>query len=91
MTTLAAGLEIATNLSGMRQSSVRVAADISHAIRGRDDEAARRWEEFQRGGAGAAGDAVEGVIFASPMSWVTHGRYAAVAQRRHAPARCPSR
>ena len=29
-------------------SSVRVTADVySHAIRGQDDEAARRWEEFQ--------------------------------------------
>jgi len=32
------------------QSSVRETADAySHAIRGRDDEAARRWEEFQGG------------------------------------------
>jgi hypothetical protein len=31
-----------------RGSSFRVTADVySHTIRGRDDEAAKRWEEFQ--------------------------------------------
>ena len=30
-------------------SSVRVTVDVyAHALRGQDDEAARRWEEFQR-------------------------------------------
>jgi integrase len=34
-------------------SSVRTTADIyAHAIRGQDDEAAERWDEFQRRGTG---------------------------------------
>jgi integrase len=42
-------MEITTVSERLGHSSVRVTADIySHAIRGRDDEAARRWEEFQR-------------------------------------------
>ena len=46
---LAAGMEITTVSERLGHSSVRVTADIySHAIRGRDDEAARRWEEFQQ-------------------------------------------
>jgi integrase len=45
---LAAGMEITAVSVRLGHSSVRVTADVySHAIRGRDDEAARRWEEFQ--------------------------------------------
>jgi integrase len=45
---LAAGMEITAVSERVGHSSVRVTADVySHAIRGRDDEAARRWEEFQ--------------------------------------------
>ena len=47
---LAAGMEITAVSARLGHSSVRVTADVySHAIRGRDDEAARRWEEFQGG------------------------------------------
>jgi len=46
---LAAGMEITAVSERLGHSSVRVTADIySHAIRGRDDEAARSWDEFQR-------------------------------------------
>ena len=46
---LAAGMEITAVSERLGHSSVRVTADVySHAIRGRDDEAARRWEEFQK-------------------------------------------
>lgn len=46
---LAAGMEITAVSERLGHSSPRVTADVySHAIRGRDDEAARRWEEFQR-------------------------------------------
>jgi integrase len=42
-------MEITAVSERLGHSSVRVTADIySHAIRGRDDEAARRWDEFQR-------------------------------------------
>ena len=45
---LAAGMEITAVSERLGHSSVRVTEDIySHAIRGRDDEAAGRWEEFQ--------------------------------------------
>ena len=45
---LAAGMEITAVSERLGHSSVRVTADVySHAICGRDDEAARRWEEFQ--------------------------------------------
>ncbi|MBI3666792.1 MAG: site-specific integrase [Acidobacteria bacterium] len=46
---LAAGMDLPVVSERLGHSSVRVTADVySHAIRGRDDEAARRWEEFQR-------------------------------------------
>jgi site-specific recombinase XerD len=46
---LAAGMDLPVVSERLGHSSVRVTADIySHAIRGRDDEAARLWEEFQR-------------------------------------------
>jgi integrase len=42
------GMEITAVSERLGHSSVRVTADVySHAIRGRDDEAARRWEAFQ--------------------------------------------
>jgi integrase len=45
---LADGVDLATVSERLGHSSVRVTADIySHALRGRDDEAARRWEQFQ--------------------------------------------
>src|SRR5262249_23923241 len=45
---LTTGMEITAVPERLGHSSVRVTADVySHAIRGRDDEAARRWEEFQ--------------------------------------------
>lgn len=46
---LAAGVPLPAVSERLGHSSVRVTADVySHAIRGQDDEAARRWEEFQR-------------------------------------------
>ena len=46
---LAAGMEITAVSERLGHSSIRVTADVySHAIRGRDDEAARCWDEFQR-------------------------------------------
>jgi len=46
---LAAGMEITAVSERLGHSSVRVRADVSsHAIRGRDDEAAKRWEDFQQ-------------------------------------------
>ena len=45
---LADGVDLATVSERLGHSSVRVTAEIySHALRGRDDEAARRWEQFQ--------------------------------------------
>lgn len=52
---LANGMDLATVSERLGHSSVRVTADVySHAIRGRDQEAARSWDEFMRlqGGAG---------------------------------------
>jgi integrase len=45
---LADGVDLATVSERLGHSSVRVTAEIySHALRGRDDDAARRWERFQ--------------------------------------------
>ena len=45
---LAAGMEITAVSERLGHSSVRMTLDVySHAIRGRDDEAAKRWDEFQ--------------------------------------------
>ena len=45
---LADGVDLATVSERLGHSSVRVTAEIySHALRGRDDDAARRWEKFQ--------------------------------------------
>src|SRR4029077_1302721 len=44
---LAAGMPLPAVSERLGHSSVRVTADVhSHAIRGQDDEATRRWEEF---------------------------------------------
>lgn len=46
---LAAGMEITAVSERLGHSSIRVTADVySHAIRGRDDEAAKLWDEFQK-------------------------------------------
>ncbi len=45
---LAAGMSLPVVSERLGHSSVRVTAEVySHAIRGQDDEAARRWEAFQ--------------------------------------------
>jgi integrase len=45
---LADGVDLATVSERLGHSSVRVTAEIySHALRGRDDDAARRWERLQ--------------------------------------------
>lgn len=45
---LADGVDLATVSERLGHSSVRVTAEIySHALRGRDDDASRRWEKFQ--------------------------------------------
>jgi integrase len=42
-------MDVATVSERLGHSSVRVTADVySHAIRGRDQDAARRWDEFMR-------------------------------------------
>jgi len=47
---LAAGVQLIDVSERLGHSSVRVTADVySHAIRGRDDEAARKWDQFQEG------------------------------------------
>ena len=44
---LADGVDLATVSERLGHSSIRVTADIySHALRGRDQEAARRWDDF---------------------------------------------
>ncbi len=44
---LADGVDLATVSERLGHSSVRVTADVySHALRGRDQEAARRWDDF---------------------------------------------
>lgn len=44
---LADGMDLATVSERLGHSSVRVTADVySHALRGRDQEAARRWDDF---------------------------------------------
>jgi integrase len=50
MSCLSTSLAVAERLG---HSSVRTTADVyTHALRGQDDDAARRWDEFQRHGAG---------------------------------------
>jgi integrase len=46
---LASGVPLPAVSERLGHSSVRVTADVySHAIHGQDDEAARKWEEFQK-------------------------------------------
>jgi hypothetical protein len=46
----------ATVSERLGHSSVRVTADIySHALRGRDQDAARRWDDFMQRNGGARG------------------------------------
>jgi integrase len=46
---IASGMDLATISQRLGHSNVRVTAEIyAHAIRGRDDEAAKKWDEFQR-------------------------------------------
>ena len=55
---LAGGIDLATVSERLGHANVRVTAEVySHALRGRDDEAARRWEEFQEQARGAKPDA----------------------------------
>jgi len=50
---LAAGMEITAVSERLGHSSPRVTQEVySHALRGRDDEAALRWEKFQRENSG---------------------------------------
>lgn len=50
---IAAGMEITAVSERLGHSSPRVTQDIyAHAIRGRDDEAALRWEHFQKQNSG---------------------------------------
>jgi integrase len=50
---LADGVPLPVVSERLGHSSVRTTADIyAHALRGQDDEAAQRWDEFQRRGAG---------------------------------------
>ena len=54
---LASGMDLATVSERLGHSSVRVTADVySHAIRGRDQEAARLWDEFMRQHVGSRKD-----------------------------------
>ncbi len=57
-TLLADGVDLATVSERLGHSSVRVTADIySHALRGRDQDAARRWDDFmQRNGGSRSGE-----------------------------------
>jgi integrase len=48
---LADGVPLPVVSERLGHSSVRTTAEVyAHAIRGQDDEAALRWDEFQRGG-----------------------------------------
>ena len=45
---IASGMDLATVSARLGHSNVRVTAEIyAHVIRGRDDEAAQRWQDFQ--------------------------------------------
>jgi integrase len=51
---LADGVDLATVSERLGHSSVRVTADIySHALRGRDQDAAKRWDDFMRRNGGS--------------------------------------
>lgn len=46
---VASGVDLATVSERLGHANVRVTAEIyTHAIRGKDDEAARKWDSFQR-------------------------------------------
>jgi integrase len=46
---LASGVPLSVVSQRLGHSSVRVTADVySHAINGQDDEAVRKWEEYQQ-------------------------------------------
>src|ERR1035441_6587838 len=50
---LADGVPLPVVSERLGHSSVRTTAEVyAHALRGQDDEAARRWDEFQRRGTG---------------------------------------
>jgi integrase len=50
---VADGVPLPVVAERLGHSSVRTTADVyTHALRGQDDDAARRWDEFQRRGAG---------------------------------------
>jgi integrase len=52
---LADGVDLATVSERLGHSSIRVTADIySHALRGRDQDAARRWDKFMRMNGGSS-------------------------------------
>jgi integrase len=49
---VADGVPLPVVAERLGHSSVRTTADVyTHALRGQDDDAARRWDEFQRRGA----------------------------------------
>ncbi len=55
---LADGVDLVTVSERLGHSSVRVTADIyAHALRGRDQEAARRWDDFMRRNGGVREEA----------------------------------
>ncbi len=57
---LADGVDLATVSERLGHSSVRVTADIySHALRGRDQDAAKRWDEFMRRNGGSRDEEVK--------------------------------
>jgi len=57
---LANGVPLPVVSERLGHSSVRVTADVySHAIRGQDDEAARKWEEYQKRNRLVSGDGAQ--------------------------------
>lgn len=56
---LADGVGLATVSERLGHSSARVTADIySHALRGRDQDAAKRWDQFMRRNGGSPDSSV---------------------------------
>lgn len=57
---LADGVDLATVSERLGHSSVRVTADVySHALRGRDQDAAKRWDEFMHRNGGSSDEALK--------------------------------